>query len=111
VLLIGIAIIVLKTGTPSTRYSVQKEGYTTYNVPVHGVPGRGEIFDLEATPNPTQPTHSPVIGGDIGWYTVHYNVDGASVMYDNTQKGVINNSIPTVQVCTTEIPTERTRSP
>ena len=66
VLTIGIAVIVLTTGTPSTLYSVQEEGYTTYNAPVHGVPVRGEIFDLEATPDPTQPIHSPVIGGDIG---------------------------------------------
>jgi len=97
-------VAVFTTGTPYSMYSVQKDGYATYSAPVHGVPGMGETFDLYATLNPTQPTQPPVIGGDIGWYTVHCNVDGASVMFDNTQKGVITNGILTVQVYTTGTP-------
>lgn len=92
------------TGTPYTLYSVQKEGYTTFSDSIDGVPGKGETFDLYATLNPTQPTQSPIIGGDIGWYTVHSNVDGASVMFDNTYQGAITNGILTVQVYTTGTP-------
>jgi len=92
------------TGTPYSTYSVQKEGYTTFSDSIPGVPGKGETFDLYATLNPTQPTQPPVIGGDIGWYTVHSNVNGASVMFDNTYQGVITNGILTVQVYTTGTP-------
>lgn len=92
------------TGTPYRTYSVQKEGYSTFSDSIDGVPGKGETFDLYATLNPTQPTQSPVIGGDIGWYTVHCNVNGASVMFDNTYQGAITNGILTVQVYTTGTP-------
>lgn len=92
------------TGTPYGTYTVSKSGYTTFSDSVDGVPGKGETFDLYATLNPTEPTQSPIIGGDIGWYTVHSNVDGASVMFDNTYQGVITNGILSVQVYTTGTP-------
>ncbi|MDH7510504.1 MAG: PEGA domain-containing protein [Methanolinea sp.] len=95
---------VYTTGTPYKTYSVQKEGYTTFSDSIPGVPGKGETFDLYATLNPTQPTQPPLIGGDIGWFAVHCNVDGASVAFDNTPQGVITNGILTVQVYTTATP-------
>jgi hypothetical protein len=95
---------VYTTGTPYKTYSVQKEGYTTFSDSIPGVPGKGETFDLYATLNPTQPTQPPLIGGDIGWFAVHCNVDGASVSFDNTPQGTITNGILTVQVYTTATP-------
>lgn len=92
------------TGTPYNSYTVTKDGYTTFGDSIDGVPGKGETFDLYATLNPTQPTQAPVIGGDIGWYTVHSNVDGATVMFDNTYQGIITNGILSVQVYTTGTP-------
>lgn len=95
---------VYTTGTPYKTYSVRKEGYTTFSESIPGVPGKGETFDLYATLNPTQPTQPPLIGGDIGWFAVHCNVDGASVSFDNTPQGTITNGILTVQVYTTATP-------
>ena len=95
---------VYTTGTPYKTYSVQKEGYTTFSDSIPGVPGKGETFDLYATLNPMQPTQPPLIGGDIGWFAVHCNVDGASVAFDNAPQGVITNGILTVQVYTTATP-------
>ncbi len=95
---------VYTTGTPYMTYTVEKEGYTTFSDSIPAVPGKGETFDLYATLNPAQPAQPPLIGGDIGWFTVHCNVDGASVSFDNTPQGVITNGILTVQVYTTATP-------
>jgi hypothetical protein len=92
------------TGTPYKTYSVQKEGYTTYSDDIDGVPGKGQTMDLYATLNPVQPTQPPVIGGDQGWYAVHCNVNGATVMFDNQVVGVITNGLLTVPVYTTGTP-------
>lgn len=95
---------VYTTGTPYSMYTVQMEGYTSFSDSVPYVPGKGETADLYATLNPVQPTQPVVIGGDIGWYTVHCNVDGAMVMFDNEVKGTINQGILSVQVYTTGTP-------
>jgi hypothetical protein len=92
------------TGTPYSTYSVQMDGYTSFSDSIPSVPGKGETLDLYATLNPVQPTQPVVIGGDIGWYTVHCNVDGAMVMFDNEVKGTINQGILSVQVYTTGTP-------
>ncbi len=95
---------VYTTGTPYQSFRVEKDGYTTYYGDVTSVPGKGEVFDLYATINPVQPTSGPLVGGDIGWYTVHANVDGATVMFDNEVKGVTSQGILSVQVYTTGTP-------
>jgi phosphatidate phosphatase APP1 len=95
---------VYTTGTPYQSFRVEMDGYTTYYGDVTSVPAKGEVFDLYATLNPVQPTSPPVIGGDIGWYTVHCNVDGATVMFDNEVKGVISQGTLSVQVYTTGTP-------
>jgi hypothetical protein len=92
------------TGTPFQTYTVQKDGYSTFTDTVPYVPGKGETLDLYATLNPVQPTQPPVIGGDQGWYTVHCNVNGATVMFDNQVVGVITNGVLTVPVYTTGTP-------
>jgi len=95
---------VYTTGAPYQTFRVEKDGYTTYYGDVTSVPGKGEVFDFYATLNPVQPTQEPVIGGDIGWYTVHANVDGATVQFDNEVKGVTSQGVLTVQVYTTGTP-------
>ena len=93
---------VYTTGTPYQTFRVEKDGYTTYYGDVTSVPGKGETFDLYATLNPAQPP-AP-IGGDIGWYAVHVNVDDATVQFDNDVKGVTSQGVLTVQVYTTGTP-------
>ena len=99
-----LSVPVYTTGTPYKTYSVSKDGYTTFSDDVKGVPGKGETIDLYATINPTEPTQPPVIGGDQGWYLVHCNVDGASVYFDNDDKGVIASGELSVPVYTTGTP-------
>jgi hypothetical protein len=45
--------------------------------------------------------------GDIGWYSVHANVDGAAVMFDNDAKGKIAKGILSVLVFVTGTPHRR----
>jgi hypothetical protein len=97
-------VAVYTTGTPYQTFRVEKDGYTTYYGDVTSVPEKGEVFDLYATLNPTEPTQPTLIGGDVGWYTVHCNVDGATVMFDNEVKGTINQGVLSVQVYTTGTP-------
>ncbi len=92
------------TGTPYQTFTVSKDGYTTATGKISSVPGKGETLDLYATLNPVAPTTPAVIGGDIGWYTVHCNVDGATVSFDNDVKGQIAQGTLTVQVYTTGTP-------
>jgi len=92
------------TGTPYQTYQVTKDGYTTATGPISSVPGKGEVLDLYATINPITTTQPTSVGGDIGWYVVHCNVNGATVMFDNEVKGVISQGTLTVQVYTTGTP-------
>lgn len=93
---------VYTTGTPYQTFRVEMDGYTTHYGDVTSVPDKGETFDLYATLNPVAPP-AP-IGGDIGWYAVHVNVDGATVQFDNDVKGVTSQGVLTVQVYTTGTP-------
>ncbi len=100
-----LTIPVYSTGTPYKNYAVSKSGYTTYSAPVVGVPGIGETINLYATLNPVVPTTPASIGGNQGWYVVHCNVPGATVMFDNTVEGVITQQgTLTVPVYTTGTP-------
>ncbi|GAB6284151.1 MAG: hypothetical protein STSR0009_03500 [Methanoregula sp.] len=99
-----LTVPVYSTGTPYKTYTVSKTGYTTYTAPVVGVPGIGETINLYATLNLVAPTTAAVIGGNQGWYVVHCNVNGATVMFDNTVEGVITQGTLTVPVYTTGTP-------
>jgi hypothetical protein len=96
---------VYTTGTPYTSYTVSMPGYTTASGPITSVPGKGEFVTIVATLNPVAPT-TPAgpIGGDIGWYVVHCNVNGATVFFDSTNEGQINQGTLTVQVYVTGTP-------
>lgn len=97
---------VYSTGTPYKQYTVGKDGYSTYTAYVTNVPGKGETLDLYATLNPvtTPATTQAKVGSDVGWYTVHCNVDGATVSFDNDVKGQIAEGNLTVKVYVTGTP-------
>ena len=46
------------------------------------------------------------VGGDVGWYDIHCNVDGASVYFDGEYKGQIHSGVLSVGVYTTATPYE-----
>ena len=92
------------TGTPYKTFTVTKDGYNGAYGTIPSVPGKGEVLDLYATLNPLSTTQPTPVGGDIGWYVVHCNVNGATVMFDNEVKGVISQGTLTVQVYTTGTP-------
>lgn len=98
---------VYSTGTPYKSFTVKKEGYSTFTGTVSRVPVKGETIDLYATLNPlavtTTATPGP-IGGDIGWYQVHSNVEGATVSFDNEPKGQITEGNLSVRVYVTGTP-------
>lgn len=96
---------VYSTGTPYKTYTVQMSGYTPYTGSIDSVPGKGEFVTLYATLNPIAPTTSAQpIGGDVGWYVVNCNVDGATVFFDTTNMGQIAQGTLTVQVYVTGTP-------
>jgi len=102
---------VATTGTQYTSFSVSRNGYVTYQGTIARMPSDGETIDLYATLNPVPTattavpaTTSAPIGGDMGWYAVHGNVDGASVYFDSAYKGVISGGILTVPVYSTGTP-------
>ncbi|WP_292417590.1 PEGA domain-containing protein [Methanoregula sp.] len=96
---------VYSTGTPYREYTVKKDGYTTYTGSIPTVPGKGQTYDLYATLNPTTaPSPGATIGGDIGYYKVNCNVDGATVLFDADEKGTIEQGSLIVQVYVTGTP-------
>jgi hypothetical protein len=98
---------VYTTATPYQEYTVSEDGYATFVGQIKSYPGKGESVDLYATLNPTSgPTTTTLapIGGDIGWYVIHSNVEGANVSFDNTPRGIISQGILRVQVYVTGTP-------
>ncbi|MDD5143172.1 PEGA domain-containing protein [Methanoregula sp.] len=96
---------VYSTATPYREFTVKKDGYFSYTGSVPTVPGKGETFDLYATLNPTTaPSPGSTIGGDIGYYKVNGNVDGATVFFDKDEKGTIEQGSLLVQVYVTGTP-------
>ena len=100
---------VYSTGTPYRTLTVKKEGFSTYTAAIEDIPAKGETVDLYATLNPAvttaATTSSPaLVGGDIGWYKIHCNVDGATVSLNNEEKGKIADGSLSVQVYVTGTP-------
>lgn len=97
---------VYSTATPFRSYTVKKDGYTTYTGTIERVPLRGESVDLYVSIAPADtPTVTPTTdGGDIGWYKVHANVDGATVAFDNAIMGKIAKGTLSVEVYVTGTP-------
>jgi hypothetical protein len=100
-------VVAVTSGIPCKTFTVEKEGYTTYSGTISRIPQKGEIVDLYATINPMPAATTAtqvVIGGDIGWYIVHCNVDGATVSFDNDQKGQIIQGKLSIEVFITSTP-------
>ena len=97
---------VYSTGTPYQKYTVKKDGYTTFTANIANVPGKGATIDLYATLNPvaTTATTQAILGGDVGWYAVHSNVEGATVTFDNDAMGQIAGGLLKVRVYVTGTP-------
>jgi hypothetical protein len=100
---------VYSTGTPYQGFTVEKDGFTPYKGTISNVPGKGETIDLYATLNPVAttvatPVTTGTTGGDIGYYAVHANVDGADVSFDNDVKGQISMGRLVVPVYVTGTP-------
>ena len=96
------------TGTPYTYFTVSKAGYVPYEGSIARMPADGETIPLYATLNPV-PTTTPVtsgtpVGGDVGWYAIQGNVNGASVYFDSVYKGSINGGVLNVQIYSTGTP-------
>ena len=99
-----LTVPVYTTATPYKTITVEKSGYNTWTQQISSYPEMGDTLDIYATLNPV-PTEVPApIGGDMGFYTVYCNVDGASVYFDSDYKGVISNGELTVSVYTTGTP-------
>jgi hypothetical protein len=97
-------LAIYSTGTPYKTVTVEKAGYTTWSENLDTNPGMGETMDITATLNP-EPTPVPtLIGGDVSYYTVYCNVDGADVYFNSDYKGQIANGELTVEVYTTGTP-------
>jgi hypothetical protein len=98
---------VYTTGTPYRTFSVEKDGYAGYTGSVPRMPQKSESIDLYATLNPVA---APVVvtpqsvGGDKGWFVVHCNVDGATVLFDGVEKGKTAQGMLSVQVSVTGTP-------
>jgi hypothetical protein len=94
------------TATPYRSFIVKKDGYTTYEGTISRVPLKGESIDLYATLNPvaTLTTTPTSVGGDLGWYNVHTNVDGATVTFGNDVKGKTAKGTLSVSVYVTGTP-------
>jgi hypothetical protein len=78
-------------GIPYSTYSVEMGGYQTYTGNLPPVPANGASVDLYVTlnPNPTFTPTTPVPVSSYGWYRIHCNVDGATVLFDGMVKGQI----------------------
>ena len=94
---------VYSTGTPYHSISVEKSGYSTWSEELDTNPGMGESMNVYATINPITVVPT-LIGGDVGYYTVYCNVDGADVYFNSDYKGQTANGELTVEVYTTGTP-------
>jgi hypothetical protein len=92
------------TGTPYKTLSVKKYGYSTFVSSIAQVPGKGESIDLYATLNNLPGTTQTSVGGDVGWYVVHCNIDGAHVQFDGSDKGDISSGLVYVPVYSSGTP-------
>ncbi|ACL16795.1 PKD domain-containing protein [Methanosphaerula palustris] len=82
------------------RYTYWQAG--TYTIDQTATNAAGSSHKSFAVTVPA--TTFPPVGGDQGWYTVHCNVDGASVLFDQTPMGTIAGGILKVKVYTTATP-------
>ena len=91
-------------GTPYKKIRVQKYGFSTYTADIVEIPVTGGSVDIYATLNQLPTTTTTLTGGDIGWYIVRCNVDGATVFFDDSDRGTIAQGLLYVPVYSTATP-------
>jgi PKD repeat protein len=91
------------TAYPTFRYTYWQAG--TYTIRQTATSAAGSSNKTISVIVPAVPvTTIPPIGGDQGWYTIHCNVDGATVIFDETTKGIIAGGILKIPVYVTASP-------
>ncbi|MCK9579401.1 MAG: hypothetical protein M0Q92_03000 [Methanoregula sp.] len=88
----------IENGAYSSTYTVKKDGYYDASGDINYVPGGSPNLEITVslTPKPA--------GSGKGWYTIHCNVDGASVAFDGITKGTISGGVFTQEVSTSGTP-------
>ena len=100
----GPMTVPVNISSPYKKLTIKKTGYSTFVDTITKVPVKGDMVDLYATLRELPSTTQAAIIGDVGWYIVHCNVDGATVMFDATEKGEISQGIVYVPVYSTTTP-------
>ncbi|MDD1689573.1 MAG: hypothetical protein LUQ66_02830 [Methanoregula sp.] len=100
----GAVTIPVTISAPYKKIRVQKYGYSTFTDSISNVPGKGEIVSLYTTLNKIPETTQTAVGGDVGWYVVHCNIDGATVFFDESNRGEISQGLVYVPVYSTGLP-------
>lgn len=85
-------------GNLYSTYTVTRDGYYYKSGSLSFVPGGPANIEILVTLSP-KPT-----GSGKGWFTVHSNIDGASVAFDGVTKGTITSGIFTLEISTTGTP-------
>ena len=91
----------IENGVYSSTYSVKKDGYYDAGGDISYVPG-GEpnlVITVSLLQKP--------VGSGKGWFTVHCNVDGASVAFNGVTRGTIAGGVFSQEVSTTGTPYTR----
>jgi hypothetical protein len=70
----------------------------------HGMEILGCVFLLLCAAGVSSVGAEDIVGGDVGWYEVTCNVDGASVYFDDQLKGETENGTLKISVYTTATP-------
>ncbi|MCK9631396.1 MAG: hypothetical protein M0R30_07105 [Methanoregula sp.] len=100
----GAVTIPVYLSAPYTTIRVQKFGYSTFTDTIRDVPGNGETVKLYTTINKIPVTTQTAVGGDVGWYVVHCNIDAATVFFDDVNRGEISQGMVYVPVYSTATP-------
>jgi len=92
------------SGIPYKQIRVQKYGYSTYTSDLPEIPADGATVDVYATLTQLPDTSTTLSGTDVGWYVVHCNIDGATVLFDGSNRGTIANGVLYVPVYVASVP-------
>jgi hypothetical protein len=88
----------IENGVGSSHYSVKKDGYYDAGGDISYVPGGEPNLEITVslTPKP--------VGSGKGWFTVHCNIEGASVAFNGATRGTISGGVFTQEVSTSGTP-------
>lgn len=101
---LGTVTVPVSVSSPPKIIRVQKSGYATFQNSISKVPGKGESVDLYTTINLLPETTETAVGGDVGWYVVHCNIEGATVLFDDSNRGGITRGVVYVPIYSTGTP-------